>query len=88
MRNTQEIQDPNHYKWFVNGSDKVNYIKTIKYIFPMLIFFREMSNKPEIPKIKIFLIFVDLCHKKVILAILDFFFQRLVGCTLPMNKKK
>ena len=28
----------------------------------MLIFFREMSNKPEFPKIKIFPIFVDLCQ--------------------------
>ena len=62
MRNTQEIQDANHYKWFVNGSDKVNYIKIIKYIFSMLIFFREMSNKPKIPKIKIFPIFADLCQ--------------------------
>ena len=62
MRNMQEIQDANHYKWLVNGSDKVNYNKIIKYIFPMLIFFREMSNKPKIPKIKIFPIFADLCQ--------------------------
>ena len=46
MRNTQEIHDTNHFKWFVNSSDKINYIKIIKYTFSMIIFFREMSNKP------------------------------------------
>ena len=46
MRNMQEIHDANHYKWFVNGSDKVNYIKIIKYTFSTLLYFREMSNKP------------------------------------------
>ena len=46
MLNMLEIHDANHYKWFVNGSDKVNYIKIIKYTFSTIIFFREMSNKP------------------------------------------
>ena len=46
MRNTQEIHDANHFKWFVNGSDIIIYIKIIKYTFSMIIFFREMSNKP------------------------------------------
>jgi len=50
MLNTLEIHDANHYKWVANGSDKANganaHIKIVKYIFSMLIFFREMSNKP------------------------------------------
>ena len=50
MLNTQEIHDANHYKRVLNGSDIVSganaHIKIGKYIFSMLIFFREMSNKP------------------------------------------
>ena len=50
MLNTQEIHDANHYKWVANGSDIVSganaHIKIGKFIFSMLIFFREMSNKP------------------------------------------
>jgi len=50
MLNTQEIHSTNHYKWVANSSYKVNganaHIKIVKYIFSMLIFFREMSNKP------------------------------------------
>ncbi len=45
MRNTQVIHDANHFKWFVKGPDIIIYIKIIKYIFSMIIFFREMSNK-------------------------------------------
>ena len=46
MRNTQVIHDANHFKWFVKGPDIIIYIKIIKYIFSMIIFFREMSDKP------------------------------------------
>ena len=37
MRNTQEIHDANQYKGFINGSDKVNYSKIIKYTRDTLI---------------------------------------------------
>ena len=46
MRNTQDICDANHFKWFVTGSVIIIYIKIIKHTFSMIIFFREMSNNP------------------------------------------
>ena len=45
MYNMQELHDANQYKWFVNGSDKVNYSKIIKYTFSTILFFREMSKQ-------------------------------------------
>ena len=47
MRNTQDIHDANHFKWFVTGSVIIVYIKIRKHTFSMIIFFREMSNKPN-----------------------------------------
>ena len=46
MRNTQDIHDANHFKWFVTDSVIFIYIKIIKHTFSMIIFFREMSIKP------------------------------------------
>ena len=45
MHNRRDLHDANQYKGFVNGSDKVNYSKTIKYTFSMILFFREMSKQ-------------------------------------------
>ena len=44
MRNTQDIHDANHFKWFVTGSVIIVYIKIIKHTFSMIIFFREMYH--------------------------------------------
>ena len=41
----------------------------------MLILFREMSNKPEFPKIKIFPIFADLCQYLSALELLKLFYS-------------
>ena len=45
MHNMRELHDANQYKGFVNGSDKVNYSKTIKYTFSTILYFREMSKQ-------------------------------------------
>ncbi len=46
MRNTQVIRDANHFKLFVKGRNIIIHIKIVKYSFSMIIFFREMSDKP------------------------------------------
>ena len=45
MHNTLELHGANQYKWFVYGSDKVKFSKTMKHTFSTFLFFREMSKQ-------------------------------------------
>ena len=44
IHNTLELHGANQYKWFVYGSDKVKFSKTVKHTFSTFLFFREMSE--------------------------------------------